>query len=66
MEDLKQPTIRLITNECGEWVVLIVDGTVYDEGHTIPDFTWLKLLSELGCKVEEKEITDEDMEEGNY
>ena len=59
--------IELITCESGDWKVLKVDGKIYDEGHSIPDFVWVKLLQEkFGVAFEETIISDEDMEMGEY
>lgn len=58
--------VELITNEGGDWAILKVDGKIYYEGHNIPDFIWLEVIHKLGAKVSSKEISDEDMEEGNY
>lgn len=55
--------IELITNEGGDWAVLKVDGKIYYEGHSIPDFIWLKIIHKLGIKISSKEISDENMEE---
>lgn len=58
--------IEVITNESGDWVVLKVDGKPYYEGHDIPTEIWLDLLEKKGCNSMSKEITDEEMESGNY
>jgi hypothetical protein len=58
--------IELINCESGDWEVLKVDGTIYHEGHHIPDFTYHKLLKNLGAKIKNKTISDEDMENGKY
>ena len=60
-------TIELITCECGDWEVLKVDGEIYTEGHSINNRGWMSLIEDLTCiKVIEKEITDDEMEEGEY
>ena len=58
--------IELITCECGDWEVLRVNGACFAEGHQVDRYDWIKLLNHLGFKVDNKEISDEDMEEGNY
>ena len=55
-------TVETVTNESGDWVVLIVDGEVYYEGHSIPTDEWLMLLKKFGLETIEKEISDEEME----
>lgn len=57
-------SIEFIETKSGDWQVLLVDGAVYDHGHSFPNITWLNLLSELGCKVECKTISDAEMQEG--
>lgn len=59
-------TIELITNESGDWSVLKINGKVYYEGHSIPDDIWLKVINQLGAEISSMEISDDDMEEGNY
>ena len=59
--------IEYITNEGGDWVVLKVDNKEYYSGHSIPDFEWLSLLKTFNnVSVWTSEISDEDMEGGNY
>lgn len=59
--------IELITCECGDWEVLKVEGKVFYEDHKIESDVWLELLSKIvGIKIKEKEVSDEDMENGNY
>lgn len=59
-------TIGLVTNESGDWEVLLLNGEVYYEGHNIPAFIWLNLVNELGYVVNTRELTDEEMECGMY
>ena len=63
-----KPLIELITCESGDWNVLRVNlGESFNHaGHSIPDFVWVKLIKLLGFDIEKKEISDEDMENGNY
>ncbi len=65
---MSKPLIELITCETGDWEVLRVNnGEDFEvEGHSISNFTWIKLLELLGHKVEEIAISDEDMEYGRY
>lgn len=65
---MSKPLIELITCESGDWNVLRVNyGEDFEvEGHSISSYTWVGLLEFLGYKVEVKEISDKDMEEGNY
>jgi len=60
--------IELITCNAGDWSVLRLNlGEDYEfQGHSIPDHEWIKLLKLLGYEVEEREISDEDMEYENY
>lgn len=59
-------TINLVTNESGDWEVLLLNGEIYYEGHNIPTYTWLNLFRELGYVVSTKDLTDEEMECGLY
>ena len=59
-------TIKLFTNESGDWEVLLLNGEIYYEGHNIPTFIWLELICELGYEVSTKDLTDEEMECGLY
>ena len=63
-----KPLIELITCESGDWEVLrAISGEDFEhEGHSIPSHGWIELLEILGFNVEEKEISDEDMEYGRY
>jgi hypothetical protein len=65
---MSKPLIELITCESGDWEVLRMNlGEDFEySGHDIPDGVWIKLLRTLEYDVEEKEISDEDMEQGNY
>jgi hypothetical protein len=65
---MSKPLIELINCESGDWEVLRVNlGEDFSyEGHSIPDDTWINLLSLLGYEVKAKRISDEDMEDGNY
>jgi hypothetical protein len=63
----REPKIELISCESGEWQVLKLDGEMFAEGHSIRNEDWITLFSELfGVDIIEKEISDLDMEEGNY
>jgi len=63
---MNKPLIELITCDSGDWSVLKMNNVVEYEGHSISDFEWVELIRNLGFKVEEKEISNEDMEMGNY
>ena len=65
---MNKPLIELITCESGDWEVLrLNNGEDFEaNGHSISNYEWVILLGYLGFEVEEKEISDEDMEEGNY
>ena len=65
---MSKPLIEYITSESGDWKILRMNlGEDFNyEGHSIPNHEWIKLLKLLGYEVEEKEISDEDMEYGNY
>mgnify|MGYP004486213845 CR=1 FL=1 len=54
--------IKLTTNESGDWAILKYKD-FKKEGHQISDEDWIELLNLLGYKIEEKEISDEEMEE---
>ena len=58
--------IRLISNESGDWKVLLLNGKIYEEGHDIPSYTWVNLISDLGYEVNTEEVTDEEMENCLY
>lgn len=58
--------VKLITNESGDWVVLKVNGKVYEEGHSIPAHIWLQLIEKMGNQILTEEISDEEMESGAY
>lgn len=65
---MSKPFIELITCECGDWEILRVNlGEDFQaEGHRLNDWDWIELLDLLGYKVEEREISDEDMENRRY
>ena len=58
--------LEYITCERGDWVVLKIRGEVYYEGHSIPDYVWLGILEDNKVKIKETEISDEQMETGDY
>jgi hypothetical protein len=61
--------VEHIVSEDGDWVVIRVDGKEYYSGHSVPDFVWMTLLhtvSNHSITSSSKEISNEDMEEGNY
>ena len=65
---MSKPLIELITCESGDWEVLRVDfGENFEaSGHSISNYDWIELLEKLGYEVEQKEISNEDMEMGVY
>lgn len=58
--------VEVIKCNSGDWEVLIVNGKIHYEGHSIPEFIWLDILSDLGFSASYRTITNEDMEKGNY
>ena len=54
--------IKLTTNESGDWAILKYKD-FKREGHQIREYDWMDLLKYLGYEVEEKEISDEEMED---
>lgn len=60
--------IEHIVNESGDWVVLKLDGEEFYSGHSIPDFVWMDLITKIAPNIltDEWEISDKDMEEGDY
>ena len=65
---MSKPLIELITCKSGDWEVLRINlGEDFQcEGHSIPNGSWILLLSKLGYEVDVKCISDEDMEYGRY
>jgi len=65
---MSKPLIELITFDAGDWSVLRVNlGEDFEcQGHSIPESEWIRLIKLLGYEVEKREISDEDMEDGNY
>lgn len=53
--------IKLTTNESVDWAILKYKDL--REGYQISDEDWIELLNLLDYEVEEKEISDEEMEE---
>ena len=58
--------LEYITCPHGDWVVLKIKGEVFHEGHSIPDHIWMELIERVGMLVKETEISDEQMETGDY
>ena len=54
--------IKLTTNESGDWAILKYKD-FKREGHQISGEDWIELLNLLDYEIEEKEISDEEMEE---
>lgn len=65
---MSKSLIELIENESGDWQVLRMDlGDSFEfQGHSITNHEWIKLLYLLGYEVKRIEISDEDMEDGNF
>lgn len=65
---MSKPFIELITCESGDWEVLRVNlGEDFQtESHRLNNWDWIVLLDLLGYRVEQREISDEDMEMGKY
>jgi len=63
-----KPFIELISCESGDWSILRVNlGEDFEyQGHSVPEHEWIRLINLLGYEVEERKISDEDMEYGNY
>lgn len=58
--------IKLTNNESGDWEILEIDDKLYYQGHSIPSYIWLDLLTDLCLEVENKSISDKEMEARNY
>lgn len=65
---MNKPWIQLISNEGGDWEVLRVNmgEDFHAQGHSINKHDWIGLLDVLGYEVEEIEISDEEMENGEF
>lgn len=65
---MSKPLIQLISCESGDWEVLRVNlgEDFQQEGHSIGNHMWIKLLNTLGFEVEKIELSDEDMEYRNF
>ena len=61
-EKIAKEKIKLTTNESGDWAILEYKDFKL-EGHQIREYDWIDLLEYLGYKIEDKEISDEEMEE---
>lgn len=61
-EKIAKEKIKLTTNESGDWAILEYKDFKL-EGHQIIEYDWIDLLEYLGYKIEDKEISDEEMEE---
>jgi hypothetical protein len=63
-----KPYIDLITCESGDWQILRVNyGEDFEVGgHSLSSWDWIRLVNLLGFEVEEKVISDKDMENCNY
>ena len=59
--EVTKDKIILTTNESGDWAILEYKDFKL-EGHQIREYDWIDLLEYLGYKIEDKEISDEEME----
>ena len=59
-------TVQLLETADGDWSALIFNDKVLHEGHSIPDFVWLDLLSDLDCYVQRKIITTDEALDRTY
>lgn len=39
----------------------LLNGEVYEEGHSIPNHAWTNLIHDLGHEVSMEDVTDEEM-----
>ena len=53
---------KLICCDEGDWEVLMVNGEVFEESHSISRDDWIGLMKTFGIDVEVEHISDEDME----
>ena len=58
--------VELITCETGDWEVLKLNDEIIAEGHSLSNMDWFTLLDKLDVLFGGTEISDEDMENGNY
>lgn len=60
--------IDYISCPSGDYYILKMDGRIFSEGHSISAGTFLELLADYceGVTVHFIEVSNEDMEEGNY
>ena len=58
--------LKIIVSESHDWYVVISDGEIIYEGHSIPNHVWVDVLIDFGVSVIVKEISDEDMEDGIF
>lgn len=67
---MNKPKITLTTCDSGDWEILEMslkqeESELYFnvDGHSLSNQSWIGLLNKLGYEVEEKCISDEEMEE---
>lgn len=58
--------VKHFTCPSGDWEALVVNGKLFEDGHSIPTSTWLELLKDSGCFVSEHEISNDKMEQQDY
>lgn len=63
---MRDDSVRVITNESGDWCVLYLNEGIYYEGHSIPHEVWFDVLDEMRIRNDYETISDERMENGAY
>ena len=58
--------VKVITCDSGDWEVLKLNNKIIAEGHSLSNIDWFTLLDFLRVLFEKDNISDEDMENGNY
>jgi hypothetical protein len=58
--------IELRSTEDGDWYELVVNGEIFHEGHSIPNYAWLKLLETMGAQTSQSEIPSEYDDDADY
>lgn len=61
---MKVHKVEFIDCPAGDWTVVKLDGELFAEGHSVNIHMITDLLSRLGVDVLQREISDEDMENG--
>lgn len=58
--------VKVTMSESNDWVMVEYNGEIIHQGHSISNIDFCCILRELGIKVKEKVISNEDMEEGRF